>query len=181
MDNDKITAKWADLLFGVRRAIRYHNSRKVFFDSLGDWTNFLTIICGGCVVFFVAASLTTRSTAAIVFGGLVSALTALDLVLGYSVKARQHADLSRQFYELEQAMIKIGDSPSEEELKVTLNRRLEIESKGPFILRVLEATCHNEVARAMGWPSTEFAEIGFWQDIFKQFFDFQSDKLVDPR
>ena len=78
-------------------------------------------------------------------------------------------------------MIKIGDAPSEEELKVTLNRRLEIEAKGPFILRVLEATCHNEVARSMGWPSTEFAEIGFWQDVFKQFFDFQAGRLVDPR
>jgi hypothetical protein len=181
MDKEKIAAKWSDLIFGVRRAIRYHNSRKIFFDSLGDWTNFLTILGGGCVVFFVAASTTGRSTAAIVFGALVSALTALDLVLGYAVKARQHADLSRQFYELEQKMADIGDSPIEEELKTIIRARLEIEAKGPFILRVLEATCHNEVARAMGWPSTDLAEIGFWQDIFKQFFDFQADKLIDPR
>jgi hypothetical protein len=103
------------------------------------------------------------------------------LILGDAVKARRHSDLSRSFYELKQVMTKIGDAPSEGELKVTLNRRLEIEAKDPFILRVLEVTCHNEGARSMGWPSTGFAEIEFWQDGFKRCFDFQADRLVDPR
>ena len=78
-------------------------------------------------------------------------------------------------------MIKIGDAPSEEELRSRLTGVWKSKRRGPFILRVLEATCHNEVARSMGWPSTEFAEIGFWQNVFKQFFDFQADRLVDPR
>jgi len=181
MDNEKVRSRWSDLLFGVRRAIRYHNSRKIFFDSLGDWTNFLTILFGGCVVFCVAASISGRSTAAIVFGGLISALTALDLVIGYSVKARKHADLIREFSTLEREMIRIGDTPSELDLKNAINRRLEIEADGPFVLRVLEATCHNEVARSMGWPSTDLVEVGFWQDVFKQLFDVQAEKLSDPR
>jgi hypothetical protein len=181
MDKEKLESKWADLLFGVRRAIRYHHSRRDFFDSLGDWTNFLTILSGGCVVFFISASISTRSTAAMVFGGLISALTAIDLVVGFSKKAREHADLSRQFSELEREMADIGDIPSEDDLNAKIRRRLEIEADAPFILRILEATCHNEVARAMGWPSTDLAEIGFWQDVFKQFFDFQADKVIDPR
>jgi hypothetical protein len=181
MDNEKVKSRWFDLLFGVRRAVRYHNSRKIFFDSLGDWTNFLTILFGGCVVFCVAASISSRSTAAVVFGGLISSLTALDLVIGYSVKARKHADLIREFSELEREMIRIGDAPSEQDLKTAVNRRLEIEADGPFVLRVLEATCHNEVARSMGWPSTELVEVGFWQDVFKQLFDVQAEKLSDPR
>lgn len=181
MDHDKVRSRWMDLLFGVRRSIRYHYSRKVFFDSMGDWTNFLTILSGGCVIFFVSASVNTRSTAAIVFGGLVSALTALDLVVGYTVKARKHSDLCREFSALEREMIRIGEAPTENDLKLILNRRLEIEADGPFVLRVLEASCHNEVARSMGWPSTELVEIGFWQDIFKQLFDVQAERLTDPR
>jgi len=181
MNKESTESKWADALFGVRRAIRYHNARRAFFDGLGDWTNFLTIICGGCVVFFVSASLATRSTAAIVFGALISVLTAVDLVVGFAVKARTHADLSRRFCELERDMLLLAGQPSEEDLRDILRRRLDIEADGPFILRVLEATCHNEVARTMGWPSTDLAEIGFWQDVCKQFFDFQADRLVDPR
>lgn len=133
------------------------------------------------MIFFVAASVNSRSTAAIIFGALISALTALDLVVGYTVKARKHADLCREFSALERDMIRLGDTPTENDFKVILNRRLEIEADGPFILRVLEATCHNEVARSMGWPSTELVEIGFWQDAFKQLFDVQAERLIDPR
>ena len=164
--NGTTNEQWQALLFGVRRSIRYHNHRRKFFDALSVWTDFLTIISGGAVVFFATAD---KGGPTAVFGGVASLLAALDLVIGFSIKSRDHFDLSRQFSRLEQAMTLIGDAPSETQLKENINLRLEIELSEPPIKRTLDAYCHNELICAMGYAETEKVELTFPQLFLKQF------------
>ena len=166
MTNEHIQTRWHALLFGVRRSIRYHNHRRKVFDALGVWTDFLTIISGGAVVFF---AMTDQVTSSAVFGAAAGILAALDLVIGFSIKARHHVDLARQFSKLEQEITLIGDAPTQDELKRKINVRLEIESAEPPTKRTLDAWCHNELLCAMGYAEAEKVELTFLQVALKQF------------
>ena len=177
MSESDLKGSWAILLFGVRRSVRYHNYRRQFFDTLSTWTDFLTIISGGAVVGFAAGTGQTQTVATVVFGALAGLLAALDLVLGFSIKARDHSDLSKRFTRLEQEMTEIGDSPTEGQLHKINTTRLEIESEEPPVKRLLDVWCHNELVRALGHPRSEAYVLGFWQRTFKQFFSFGLDDL----
>ena len=163
------TTKWDDLLFGVRRSIRYHVHRRKFFDSLGTWTDFLTIISGGTVVAFASNSGTKETVPIIIFASITAIFTAFDLVLGFSIKAREHFDLAKQFSRLEQEIVKIWDSPTESDYREMLNKRIEIESEEPPPKRILDTACHNELMRAMGYPESAMVPLTFWQYHLKQF------------
>ena len=145
--------------------MRYHNYRRQFFDTLGLWTDFLTIISGGGVVVSVKVQ---ESFLAIFFGSLAGVLAALDLVLGFSTKAREHFDLSRRFTRLEQEMTDVGDNPTDENYKKLNKLRLEIEADEPPVKRILDVWCHNELVRALGLEKEAY-QLSWLQVSLKQF------------
>jgi hypothetical protein len=176
MDEQTLKAQWWYLLFSVRRSVRYHNYRRKFFDALGLWTNFVTIIGGGGVI----VSTTTdhsNPTVTLIIGALISLFAALNLVLGFSTRARDHFDLAKRFTKLEQDMTSIGNAPTEEQYREQSNTRLEIESDEPPINRVLDAWCHNELIRAAGSPDSERVTISRAQRFFRQFVSFGEHNL----
>jgi hypothetical protein len=91
----------------------------------------------------------------------VTGLSAINLVLGSSQRARLHFDLARQFVEIEKAMMKT--EPSEEKIAEFTDKRLTIEMDEPPVLRVLDALCYNEQLRAMNYPKSEMVSIGWFQ------------------
>src|ERR1700722_12676848 len=99
MDEVKIKEKWSDLLFGVRRSIRYHTHRRKFFDKLSVWSDFLIIISGGTVVGFASAGEMASHHRAwtIIFGAIIAIIGSFDLVIGFSNKSRDYHDLARAF------------------------------------------------------------------------------------
>ena len=118
------------------------------------------------MIFFATAE---KGGPTAIFGGVASMLAALDLVIGFSIKSRDHFDLSRQFSRLEQEMTLIGDLPSETQLKEKASLRLEIELNEPPIKRTLDVYCHNELICAMGCAESEKVELTFIQRFLKQF------------
>ncbi|SFT82942.1 hypothetical protein SAMN05192563_1004233 [Paraburkholderia aspalathi] len=69
--------------------------------------------------------------------------------------------------------------PSEDVYQMTSEKRLDIESEEPPILRVLDCLCHNEQMRSEGYPREDLAKIEWWQRLFAQFFDLRED-LIHP-
>lgn len=173
---NNITKKWHHLLFDIRRSVRYHNRRRAFYDRLDQVSNMLSVMLGSTAIYGVLEQ--SWKTVALVALGLVTGLSAINLVLGSSQRARLHFDLSRQFVEIEKAMMKA--EPSEEKIAEFTDKRLTIEMDEPPVLRVLDAICYNELARSMGYPDGKMAKIGWLQRKMAPFFDWRSDKLVPP-
>lgn len=135
------------LLFDFHRSVRYHDSRRAFFELLHRITNVLTILLAGNILFVLATPSTAPQPWWMSAMALVGALmSAFDLVVGYATKAALHAELRNSFSDLE---IKVRESDgSAKSLRALERRRLEVEQREPPIYRALDAACHNEVVRA---------------------------------
>ena len=125
-----------DLLFAVRRSVRYHERRRRFFEI---WNS---ITVGAAAVGGSSAVATILSTPnwewlPVAFAGAVSALGAIDLVVSTARRAGQHGDLSRQFIALEQKFAH-GRNLKDREHEESVRERLRIEASEPTILRLLD-------------------------------------------
>lgn len=156
------------LLFGVRRSVRYHNRRRMFFDGFGLFKSACTVILGSGTMVGILTS--GGSAFTLLAAALITVLSAIDLVVGTSKAARLHSDLARRFIELEKEFL-----PEKATTRAELDRleaaRLTIEADEPPILRILDSVCHNELLRAMGYEDEVFLKIFWFQRLFANFID----------
>lgn len=167
MEQD-IETKSHNLLFGIRRSVRYHNRRRMFFDRMHKITVSLSLICGSATV-SVALSPVGKPVVA-VLAALVAVFAAIDLVFDAPQYARIHNDLSRRFIDLEKMMVGLR-SLTEDDIRNFTTRRLDIEADEPPVLRILNIMCHNELARAMGYNHDALIKIPSHKRILCHFFD----------
>ena len=137
-----------DLLFAVRRSVRYHERRRRFFEI---WNSITvgTAAVGGSSAVATILSTPTWEWLPIAFAGAVSALGVIDLVVSTARRAGQHGDLSRQFIALEQKFAH-GRNLKDREHEELVRERLRIEASEPTILRLLDLMCHFEVLVSLG-------------------------------
>jgi hypothetical protein len=162
-----------DLLFGVRRSIRYHNRRRRFFDGFDKFVKVLSVV-GGSAAF--AAATVHHSQIIMIFTGLVAVFAAINLVVGPAQAARLHEELARKFSTLERDM-KLAKEPSSDQLNKFQAERLMIEPEEPPIMRVLDVICHNELCEAMGYDKCHLYEVGMVQSLFAPFIDLWPSKI----
>ena len=168
---DDLPHRHNDLLFGVRRSVRYHNRRRAFFDSLGKTATIFSAVAGSAtVISLLAAALSTKWS--IAFAASVAVLSAINLVLNPAQSARVHHDLAKSFLTLEKDILATSpDTVTAEKLYVLTARRLDIEAEEPPPLRVLNCICHNEMVRAMGLDRSEEVKIKWFQRLAAPLFD----------
>ena len=138
--------KTYELLFAVRRSVRYHERRRRFYEIWNTITVASAVIGGSSAFAALMADSTTVST---VFSALVALVGALDLAVGTARRADRHGDLARQFIALEQEFAH-GRNLEDDEYETLTRRRLAIEASEPPVLRLLDAMCHYEVLRSLG-------------------------------
>jgi hypothetical protein len=172
MTDELLSKRWYKELFGVRRSIRYNARRRAFFDRLDQLTNMLAVIFGSAAVYGVLDA--DHHVVALVASGIVTIMSAINLVVGSSQRARKHDDLARRFSALEQEMI--GEE-SDEKLAYMKRKRLEIEAEEPPVMHVLNCICHNEQMRAEGYPKEDLASIRWWQRVVSQVVDLREDLI----
>ncbi|MEX3982827.1 hypothetical protein AB4Y45_28030 [Paraburkholderia sp. EG287A] len=172
MSDEPLSKRWYKELFGVRRSIRYNARRRAFFDRLDQTTNMLAVIFGSTAVYGVLDA--DQHAVALVASGAVTIISAVNLVVGSSQRARKHDDFARQFSALERDMV--GDE-SEEKLAQMKRRRLEIEAEEPPVMHVLNCICHNEQMRSEGYDREDLAKIRWWQRLFSQIIDLREDLI----
>jgi len=173
-EQERLDEKLYALLFGVRRSIRYHNRRRMFFDRFNLITKALSVVFGSATIYTVLSQTSPKAT--IGAAAIVTLFSALDLVVGTVRMARLHDDLARRFIALEKEIVQTIH-PTEENLARFTAQRLDIEADEPPVYRVLDALCHNELARAEGHPQEEFAKIRLYQRWFAQFFDIGEHRI----
>ncbi len=165
---DENEKKLKDLLFGVRRSIRYHNRRTRFFDRTHKLSTFLSALGGTATLASVLAKAGPAWTLSCALA--VAVFSVIDLVVGTAQAARLHNDLSKRFFALEKSIISLK-APEAENIAELTAQRLDIEADEPPPLKVLDSMCHNELLRAMGYDKSEFVEIKWYQRRFSQLFD----------
>jgi hypothetical protein len=139
-------AKDVDALsFEVERSARYHQRRRAHFERLHRWVMLGVIISGS------AAFADWNPASA---GLIATLLGALDLVVGFGTKARDHQVLYQRFADLGRR-IQRADEPGPAEVKAWQDEKLAIDAEEPPIYRALEADCYNEVCRAWGRTSPQ--------------------------
>lgn len=171
-DAAELEDRWHDMLFGVRRSIRYHQRRRAFFDRLDRLSNMLSLIFGSATIYGILKG--DYQALALGASALVTVLASINLVVGSALRARAHSDFIRQYVDLEKRML---EPPEEQTLKQVRESRLSIEAEEPPVLHVLNSICHNELMRAMGYKRKKLAKIGPIQRLFAQLFDFREHTI----
>ena len=153
-----------DLLFGVRRSVRYHDRRRRFYEMWNTITVAGAVIGGSAAVTTVIADLTVVSafTAAV-----VAVLGAFDLAVGTARCADRHGDLARQFIFLEREFPHGRDLEGDAYPEL-VRRRLEIEASEPPVLRLLDAMCHYEIVRSQD-NAEPLPRVPWWRRAASQF------------
>jgi hypothetical protein len=156
-----------DLVFAIKRSIRYHNHRRLFFDRFDKFVKIFSLVTGSAAF---ATAVGSHHGLTVTFAALVSILSALNLVVGPAQAARLHEELARRFANLEYDIKRAGQRNSGQ-LDTFAADRLAIESDEPPALRVLDTICHNELCRALGYQSCEFYEVDPVQRFFANIID----------
>ncbi len=149
-----------NLLFGIRRSVRYHSRRQRFYEQLHARTTFINLLLGSATIaiFTNALPVAWPLWAKLAPAAIVTILSAADLVIGTMQKAWRHADLCRQFIELEKMLVN-----EDTDIAEVTRQRLAIEATEPPVLRVLDTLCHNELLRAMGYEKSQYIKVSWWQ------------------
>ena len=145
---DQLDDRTYDLLFGIRRSVRYHNHRRRFYELWNTFTVTAALVGGSAGVVALLPQLGV-SWLAPTMSALVAVVAALDLAVGTGRRADLHGDLARQFIGLEQQFAHDRDLDDVEFEKLT-KARLRIEASEPPVLRLLDAMCHFELLRSLG-------------------------------
>ncbi len=161
-----------DLLFGVRRSIRYHNRRRRFFDGFDKFVKIISVVGGSAAVVAVTGKLPAFAIAS---SAIIAIFSAINLVVGPAQGARLHADLAKRFSALEYDMARA--ETNEDSLNKFRAERLLIESDEPPIYRVLDTVCHNELCEAMGYDSCHFYEVKWLQALFAHIVDLWPSRI----
>ena len=168
-DEDELS----DLLFGVRRSIRYHNHRRRFFDSLDKFTKILSAVAGSATI---AAALGQSSFWTISLAAFVAIFSAINLVIGAGQAARLHSDLAKRFAALERDMV-LSNAATKDQLSKFVAERLMIEAEEPPIMRVLDSQCYNELCKALGYDDCHSVKVDPVQALFSQIVDLWPSKI----
>lgn len=138
-EEEKLLDDLDDVKFRIGKSMRYHQSRRAYYDQIHRMY-VLGVIISGSTAFgdlFDAPEL---------FGLAAASLGALDLTLAFSHKARDHEIIHKQFADLA-ADIELEVEPTSGMLRSWRSRILRIESSEPPVYWALEQDCHLEVAQ----------------------------------
>lgn len=172
-----------DLIFRVRRSTRYHSHRQRYFDRWHQVVIFFALAFSALPVFVFRTELATYlpSWASIVPPLLVSLVASLDLLVGFSQRARTHTDFIRQFTDLERQLV-APDGKEDTTVALVHGEVLALEATEPPVLQVLDTLCQNELLRAEDYSLELQVDVGRIQRLCSQFFDLNAHNLwTKPR
>ena len=178
-DTEETKKIYQDLLFGVRRSVRYHIRRKKFFQNFRRIVLFFSLVLSSVTVAALAEAVGTTwpQWLKLLPAAIVSVAAGLDLVFGSTEKSWRHSDLARQFINLERRLESRSHNFDEMLIRAVKDKRLKIEAAEPPALRVLDTLCHNELMRATGHKKDEMIKVNIIQRLCAPFFDLFASQI----
>ncbi len=170
-------AHW-ELTWGVQRSIRYHRHREQWLDRVNGWCAFATVVFGtGGVVSLLTDIHPVLPMAA---AAITAVAGVLLLTFGVGARARLHSELAHDFTLLERDMVHAGENVPAHELRRFQARRLDIESREPPTLQVLNTMCHDELVNAYGIDASHRGEPRWYQRWLANIVDVGASQLNRP-
>ncbi|MFL1549728.1 hypothetical protein ACI77I_11580 [Pseudomonas sp. D47] len=174
-DADNLRVELHELNFYVQRNIRYHMRRGAFFLRWGRFTAFIGIIFGSAAVTSLLAGASPYVTGAAAL--MVTAASAIDLVVGTGQRAWLHNDLRKRYLDIESEMFLDEPSSQAGKIRAYKSRIRRIEADEPPTLPALEILARNDVIRAM-YPKEEadksVSQLGWVKRATAQWFDWDT-------
>lgn len=159
--------------FGVRRSERYHRKRRGFYSALAKSVAWATTFAGSGALASVLAEL--PGIVVVVLTAFIAAVSLAAVIGDFNGKAQLHQELLDAFTDLESEICSRG---WDQQLLATVRRkRGSLQKREPSILRVLDAMCHNEQARAEGCDPGQSAIVMWWQAVLAHLFDVLPSRL----
>lgn len=170
------------VLFRVRRSIRYHSRRQKHYIGLHHAALLLAIWLGSASIVALATEIIKDWPLWIKLlpAAFVSLFSSADLVFGNEQKIWMHADFVRRFTDLERRLISPEGKKPESIVEIR-DKVSEIEATEPPVLHVLNTLCRNELMRAEGFPKNRQIAVGFFQRLFSGFTDFRAHALSEKQ
>lgn len=175
---DPLEAEYDDLLFAVRRSVRYHRHRESFLDRIHQFSVLLTAVAGSATFTTLLAELPAPwSWVPLVTASVTALAGATELVFGPARAARRHDSLAVSFLALEKDLLRAGRSLTPEVFVELQSRRLDLEVVEPPVYRVLDAVCHDELVTALGVDPSQRSNVTRWQRLWRHCLDVQAHRL----
>ena len=145
MEPDDLRKRRRELLFDVRKSVRYHDYRRKHYLQLQSIINFLGVVLGSAAF----AALQQLEPWNRVFPAGFAVLSAIALVFRVTEKALLHYHLYQRFIGLEREFLDCSEWSSDtlDELE---NDKLKIEADEPSVYSALNRLCHNEILMIEG-------------------------------
>lgn len=171
---ESLEDKWDALLFGVRRSVRYHERRRHFFDSWNRVTSAISVVFGSAAIATLLEGADKIWTVAAALA--VTITSTVDLVVGTARQSWVHADLAKQFIDLEQEIV--GSPATERNLIKYTSKRLEIEKEEPPVKRVLDIIAHNDMIMSDDrYDEDDMFVVPPFKRLFANVFDMEVESL----
>lgn len=140
---DDSWARRYEVLYRVELSVLYHQKRERFFELCDKLAKAVAVIGGSAALW--------KLTSPEALGWIVAAITVtstLSLVFGFSDRSKRHAELARNFRQLEADIVGKGVAGFDEHLDKWEEKARMLESQEPPALGGLVVLCQNELAIA---------------------------------
>lgn len=166
-DNKYLWDKRHAVLYRTELSTLYHQKRERFFSVCDKLGNAVGVIGGSAAL----ASLSNPELLAWI-ALAITVVSSAALVLGFSDRARRHADLAKDFRQLEATIVRCGERDfTEQDISSWDASTRMLESTEPPALGALVVLCQNELARAQGHLGY-VVRMSWMQRVLAHFVDF---------
>ena len=155
------------VLYRTELSTLYHQKRERFFSVCDKLGNAVGVIGGSAAL----ASLSNPELLAWI-ALAITVVSATSLVIGFSDRARRHANLAKDFRQLEATIVGRGERDfTEQDIASWESQARMLESSEPPALGALVVLCQNELARAQGHDG-HIVHLSLMQRAMAHLFDF---------
>lgn len=169
MEDTDFKYLWArrhDVLYRVQLSILYHQKRERFFEVCDKIGKAVAVIGGSAALSKIGAEAIPWIAAAI------TVTSTLSLVFGFSERSKRHAELARNFRQLEAEIVAKGERDfTEMDTADWSSKERLIETTEPPALGVLVTICQNELAIAQN-QRDKIVPIDFGKRLLAHLYDF---------
>lgn len=160
----EIGSKFYQVQFRVHVSMRYHQARRAWWVNLNRISSAAAALAGSSALIAVFGNSYKDAWAYV--SAASGAFAALNSALGFSDRAREHADLYRGFSSIA-ARMATAVSCDDGAGRAFEAEVLQLEASEPPSIHTLNVICHNQECEARGLPQEDRCKIYWINRIFK--------------
>jgi hypothetical protein len=163
----EVSSKFYGVQFRVHVSMRYHQSRRAWWTNLNRISSAAGALAGSAALVAVFGKSHPENWAYV--SAVAGTVAALNAAFGFADRAREHADLYRNFSSIAARMATAtrSDDAAGAEFEAEV---LQVEASEPPSIHTLNVICHNQECEARGLPQENRCKVYLVNRVFKSWF-----------